>query len=64
MLPDSIGIDAYLYMFYYWFPNYLYFLQNFRLLGLVFPAMVLYSASMSALFLMIAAVRINLRDMI
>ncbi len=63
MLPKSIGIDAYLYMFYYWFPNYLYFLQNVSIVGLVLPAMAVYAASISIIFLMVAAARLNARDL-
>lgn len=65
LLPKTLsaGVDAYILVFYYFFPNFIYFFQNFQLFGLIAIALVLYSVSITIIFLMIGANRINNRDL-
>jgi ABC-type transport system involved in multi-copper enzyme maturation permease subunit len=66
LLPKSlsVGVEAYVLIFYYFFPNFIYFFQNIQLFGLVALALLLYSLSIAFIFLVIAADRINRRDLI
>jgi ABC-type transport system involved in multi-copper enzyme maturation permease subunit len=64
MLPKSLSVTTYLYFIYYTVPNFLFYFLTCRVLGLVSLALIVYSFSISVLFLMIAALRINRRDML
>jgi hypothetical protein len=66
MLPESVssGVEFYVYLIYYFFPNFIYFVQPLKIAGVVPAALFLYSLSVSAIFLVMAAVRIETRDMI
>jgi len=66
MLPKSIsgGIESYLFIIYYFFPNYLYYFQTFGNWGLVPFALITYSASITVIFLTIGSIRLNTRDLI
>ena len=64
MLPNSLGISSYVHLVAFFFPNYLYFFNSFRLFGLVTVALFCYSISLTFIFLMIATWRLNCRDMI
>jgi len=66
MLPKSIsgGIDAYLFVIYYFFPNYLYYFQTFSTWGLVPLALLGYTVSITVIFLAIGSIRLNTRDLI
>lgn len=66
MLPKSItgGVESYLFVIYYFFPNYLYYFQTFSTVGLIPFALFLYSLSLTVIFLTIGALRLNTRDLI
>jgi len=64
LLPKNIGIDSYLYIFYYLFPNYLFFLQSFKVFGFVNLFLIIYSIAITVVFMVIASARMNDRDMI
>jgi len=63
MLPKSISITTYLYFIYYVVPNFLYYFLTYRIAGLVSISLIIYSLSISVIFLTIASLRINSRDM-
>ena len=65
LLPKTLsaGVDAYILVFYYFFPNFIYFFQNFQLAGLISLALLFYTLSITVIFLMIGANRINTRDL-
>jgi ABC-type transport system involved in multi-copper enzyme maturation permease subunit len=64
MLPKSLGVASYVHIMAYFFPNFFYFFNSFRLIGLVSFSLLLYSLALTALFLMIAVIRLNNRDVI
>jgi ABC-type transport system involved in multi-copper enzyme maturation permease subunit len=66
MLPATLtsGIQTYLYIFYYLFPNFVYYFQTFKLFGLVSFSLIIYSVAMTAIFLSIATYRLKNRDLI
>jgi len=64
MLPNSLGVSSYVHLIAYFFPNYLYFFNSFRIFGFVMVSLFAYSLSLTFIFLMIAAFRLNSRDML
>ena len=56
MLPEGFAgeVEESIFIFYYLFPNNLYFLLDFPLFGIVSVMLALYSFSIAAIFLMIA----------
>ncbi len=64
MLPKSIDTTSIIYLVYYFFPNYFYFLHSFNNFGFVAFSLVIYSLSISTIFLLIASNRLKNRDMI
>jgi ABC-type transport system involved in multi-copper enzyme maturation permease subunit len=64
MLPKSLEIVSIIHTLSYVFPNYFYFFSSFRYSGIVIIAIILYSFSMTMIFLSIAAFRLNHRDML
>ncbi len=66
LLPKSMssGIEAYLLVFYYFFPNFIYYFQNSQLIGIVPFSLLLYSLSITVILLAIAALRLKNRDLI
>jgi ABC-type transport system involved in multi-copper enzyme maturation permease subunit len=64
MLPKSISITTYLYFIYYTVPNFLFYFLTYKVVGLVSLALVVYSLSITVIFLMIASLRMNARDML
>jgi len=64
VLPKSLGVNIYLYMFYFFFPNVLYYFQTMDLFGVTALSMAVYSVSMSAIFLCIGVLRLNQRDFV
>lgn len=64
MLPKSLGVASYIHVIAYFFPNFFYFLNSFQLFGLVAISVIIYSISLTVLFLMIATLRLNNRDVI
>lgn len=64
MLPKSLGVASYVHVIAYFFPNFLYFFNSFQLIGLVPLAICIYSISLTVIFLMIADLRLNNRDVI
>lgn len=64
MLPKSLGVASYVHVMAYFFPNYFYYFNSFHLFGLVALSLIVYSFSLTVLFLMIADIRLNNRDVI
>ncbi len=63
LIPKSAGIDVWLYLLYYMFPNFFFFLLPVRIPGLVFLSMILYAAGISFCFIFIGSLRIESKDM-
>jgi ABC-type transport system involved in multi-copper enzyme maturation permease subunit len=65
LLPKSISssFEAYMLVFYYFFPDFIYYFQNSRIFGLVSLALLLYSLSITVIFLTIGANALNSRDL-
>ncbi len=64
MLPKSITITSYLYFIYYTCPNFLFYFLTYKVIGLVSISLIIYSLSITVIFLMIASLRISSRDML
>ena len=64
MLPDGIGINSYLFIFYYFFPNFVYYFQSFSIVGVLGIALAMYSLTSTSLFLVIAFLQFNSRDLV
>jgi ABC-type transport system involved in multi-copper enzyme maturation permease subunit len=64
MLPKSLEIVSLIHIFAYFFPNFFYFFNSCKFSGIVLIALIAYSFSMSAIFLLIASFQMNRRDMI
>ena len=64
MIPDGIGINSYLFIFYYFFPNFVYFFQSFSLFGLLGLALIAYSVAVSTIFLVIGHIQFDSRDLV
>ncbi len=64
MLPQSMGIKSPLMGFYYFFPNFYFFLMPMRVTGIVVLFLALYSASITAIFLLIAILKFNTKDIL
>jgi ABC-type transport system involved in multi-copper enzyme maturation permease subunit len=64
MLPKSVSVTSYLYFIYYLFPNFFFYFQTYKIIGLISISLIIYSFSVSVLFLLIASIRINSRDML
>ena len=64
LLPKSLGVAGYIHFLAYFVPNLFYFLQPYRLISLTSISLIIYSFSMTVLFLTIATVRLNNTDLI
>lgn len=64
MLPKGINVVSNLLLLYYLFPNFVYYFQSFRTLGVVSVSLVFYSIAITTLFLCIASYRLTNRDLI
>jgi len=64
MLPKSLEVVSVIHTISYMFPNYFYFFSSFKYSGVVMISLILYSFSMTVIFLSIAAFRLNHRDML
>ncbi|MFA7183980.1 MAG: ABC transporter permease subunit [Victivallales bacterium] len=64
MLPQSLEAVPLIHPLSYLFPNYFYFFNSFKYNGIVMVALVLYAVAMTAIFLSIAAFRLEHRDML
>lgn len=62
LIPKNAGIDIWLNLIYYFFPNFSFFLLPTRIPGIVFLAMILYAFSVSFCFIFIASLRIESKD--
>lgn len=65
ILPKGVGggVESYLFILYYFFPNYVFYFQTFKLFGVVPISLLLYSLSIAAVFLCIGAIRLKNRDL-
>lgn len=64
MLPAGFAgqMEKGIFMIYYLFPNYIYYFQDHRLLGVVFIFLMVYSFAIAAIFLCIAAMKLETMD--
>ena len=64
MLPKGIAgyAGAAGFILYYLFPNFIFYFQDFRLFGLVSLMLVIYSLSLSIIFLLISVGRLETMD--
>jgi ABC-type transport system involved in multi-copper enzyme maturation permease subunit len=65
VLPKGVGagVESYLFVLYYFFPNYIFYFQTFKLLGIVPFSLLAYSVAMAVIFLIIGAMRLQSRDL-
>ena len=65
VLPKGIasGVESYLFVLYYFFPNYIFYFQTFKLIGIVPFSLLVYSISVAVIFLSIGALRLQSRDL-
>ena len=64
MLPKGVAgyAGAAGFVLYYLFPNFIFYFQDFKLFGLVSVMLVIYSLSLSVIFLLIAVGRLETMD--
>ena len=64
MLPKGVAgyAGAAGFILYYLFPNFIFYFQDFRMFGLVFFMLLIYSFSLSILFLLISVGRLETMD--
>ncbi len=64
MLPKGIAgyAGAAGFVIYYLFPNFIFYFQDFKMFGLVFFMLLIYSLSLSIIFLLIAVGRLETMD--
>jgi ABC-type transport system involved in multi-copper enzyme maturation permease subunit len=65
VLPKGLaaGVESYLFIVYYFFPNYIFYFQTFKLAGIVPFSLLAYSVSTAAIFLVVGAMRLQSRDL-
>ncbi len=64
MLPKSLEVVSLVHVIAYFFPNFFYFFNSCKFSGIVLLALIAYSFSMTAIFLLVASFQMNRRDMI
>jgi ABC-type transport system involved in multi-copper enzyme maturation permease subunit len=64
LLPKSLGVASYIHSLAYFFPNLFFFLQQYKLVSVISVYLIIYSLSMTIIFLAIATMRLNSRDLI
>ena len=64
LLPGNVSGMSFIYMLYYFFPNFFYYFDSFRISGLVSIALVVYSISLTVILLLLAGYSFNRRDLI
>lgn len=64
MLPKSLEIVSMVHIIAYFFPNFFYFFNSCKFSGIVLLSMIVYSFSITAIFLFIASLQMNRRDMV
>lgn len=57
-------VESAFFILYYMFPNFIYYFQTFSTIGLIPLALLVYSISISTIFLTIGTIRLNTRDLI
>ena len=64
MLPRGVAgeVENYIYILYYFFPNFIFYFIDYRIWGLVSGTLLIYSLSIAGIFLLIAAYRLNHMD--
>jgi ABC-type transport system involved in multi-copper enzyme maturation permease subunit len=64
MLPRGVAgeVENYIYVLYYFFPNFIFYFIDYRVWGLVSVSLLIYSLSIAGLFLLIASYRLNHMD--
>lgn len=65
VLPKNIaaGVESYLFILYYFFPNFIFYFQTFKLAGIVPFSLLVYSVAIAMIFLSIGALRLQSRDL-
>jgi len=62
-LPEGMtGVNFFVNALYYIFPNFIYFLKDMSTLSFNYLVLVIYSFSIAAIFINVAAIRMNMRD--
>lgn len=64
MLPKSLGVAFYWMIIYYFFPNFVYYFQSCSSFSIITLSLIVYSVSMTFIFLAIAHHRMATRDLI
>jgi ABC-type transport system involved in multi-copper enzyme maturation permease subunit len=64
MLPRSLEALPAIHPISYLFPNYFYFFNSFKYTGFVMVSLILYTISLTVIFLAIASFRLDQRDML
>ncbi|MBN1864146.1 MAG: ABC transporter permease subunit [Victivallales bacterium] len=64
MLPKSLGVASYVHVIAYFFPNYFYFFNSFKIFGVVVLSLLVYALSLTVIFLAIGTLKFNRRDLI
>ncbi|OQA88467.1 MAG: ABC-2 family transporter protein [Lentisphaerae bacterium ADurb.Bin242] len=64
MLPKGVAgyAGGVVFILYYFFPNFIFYFQDFKMFGLVSLMLLIYSVSLSIIFLLIAVGRLETRD--
>lgn len=63
LIPKSFGVAFYFMIIYYFFPNFIYFFQSCSSFSIVTLTLIMYSVSISIIFMSIAYYRIERRDL-
>jgi len=64
MLPKSLEVVSLVHVIACFFPNFFYFFNSCKVSGIILPALIAYSFSITAIFLLVASFQMNRRDMI
>ncbi len=65
VLPRGVaaGVESYIFILYYFFPNYVFYFQTFKLIGIVPISLAVYSVAIATIFLSIGAIKLQNRDL-
>lgn len=65
VLPKGLatGVESYIFILYYFFPNFIFYFQTFNLVGVVPFSLLVYSVAVAVIFLTIGALRLQTRDL-
>jgi len=65
ILPKGVGasVESYIFILYYFFPNYIFYFQTFKLIGIVPISLAIYSVAIAVIFLSVGALKLQNRDL-